>query len=133
MQRNSLAQYRAVGVQTAQPEQVLLMLYDGAINFCERARVAYERGEPAGGTSVGRCQAILFELMSTLDREKAPELCTNLERLYSYMIRRLGEGQLHRDAAVILEVKALLSTLREGWAKAVEELRRAGGQQAVAR
>jgi flagellar protein FliS len=127
MQRNSLQQYRQIGVQTARPEQVLLMLYDGAINFCERARLAYERGDLAtGGPPVGRCQAILFELLSTLDRRHSPELCANLERLYAYMIRRLGEAQVARDATIVAEVKQLLSTLRDGWAGAIAQMRITG-------
>ena len=124
MQRNALNQYQQVGIQTARPEQILLMLYDGAINYCERARLAYTRGDcAAGGGPIGRCQAILFELMSTLDRSAAPELCLNLERLYAYMIRRLGEGQINKDTKAMEEVKGLLSTLREGWAQAVAQLR----------
>jgi flagellar protein FliS len=126
MQRSPLQQYRQVGVETARPEQVLLMLYDGAIRYCERARLAYEGGD-AAAAPVGRAQAILFELLSTLDHSAAPELCANLERLYAYMIRRLGEAQIHKSAAAAGEVKSLLATLREGWAAAAQQARGAGG------
>jgi flagellar protein FliS len=119
MHRSPLQQYRQVGVQTARPEQVLLMLYDGAISYCERARLALERGDPgAAGAPIGRTQAIIFELLSTLNPEVAPDLCANLKRLYAYMIRRLGDSQVQRDAKAVEEVKTLLGTLREGWAAA---------------
>jgi flagellar protein FliS len=128
MQPKPLQQYRRVGVETARPEQVLLMLYDGAIAFCERARLAYERGEwAAAGAPIGRTQAILFELLSTLDRSVAPDLCANLERLYAYMIRRLGEAQVARDGKVVEEVKGLLATLRDGWAAAAASVTAPGG------
>jgi flagellar protein FliS len=126
MQQSPLQAYRQVGVQTARPEQVLLMLYDGAISFCEKARVLYERSEAAAaGAPIGRAQAILFELVSTLDHSVAPELCANLERLYGYMIRRLGEAQIGRDPKPLEEVKGLLTTLREAWAVAATQAKAA--------
>ena len=129
MQRSPLQTYRQVGVQTARPEQVLLMLYDGALSYCERARQALGRGDPAvAGPLIGRTQAILFELLSTLNRDVAPDLCANLERLYAFMIRRLGEAQCGRDPKPLDEVKTLLFTLREAWAAAAAQARQAPAQ-----
>jgi len=116
--------YRQVGVETASPGLVLLALYDGAIRFGREAAQATRRGEVARkGERIARVMAIVGELQSTLDHDKAPDLCAKLDRLYEYAQDRLELANRTLDAGAVEEVVRLLETLREGWQGAVAQTR----------
>jgi len=120
---NNLQRYRAVKIQTASPAQVMVMLYDGAIRFALIAKKKIgEKDYAAKGTYIGKVQAIVSELMSSLDFSIAPELCTRLEQLYIYMIEQLTLANLELKTEPIDTVVGLLKTLREGWSEALESL-----------
>ena len=121
--QSSFQRYRAVKIQTATPAQIMLMLYDGAIRFALIARRKIEEGDASGkGTYIGKVQAIVSELMSSLDFSMAPELCTQLEQLYMYMIEQLTEANLQQKTEPLDTVVKLLRTLREGWGQALTSL-----------
>ena len=121
--QSNFQRYRAVKIQTASPAQIMLMLYDGAIRFALIARKKIDEKDYAGkGTYIGKVQAIVSELMSSLDFSVAPELCQRLEQLYLYMMERLTKANLELDVEAIDEVVALLKTLREGWSEALTSL-----------
>ncbi|MBC7460836.1 MAG: flagellar export chaperone FliS, partial [Thermoleophilia bacterium] len=71
--------YRVNAVETASPEQLTLMCYDGALRFMRRAAKALEDGDLAGANNAtGRAQAIINELNVTLDMERGGEIARNL-------------------------------------------------------
>jgi flagellar protein FliS len=114
-------QYLANTVNAATPEQLLLMLYDGAIRFAALAIKAIEDEQiDKRSYYINKSCAILSEFSATLDRSHDPELAYNLDGLYSYMQRQLMEGNLKDNAEPVKEVKAMLADLRATWAKAVE-------------
>jgi flagellar secretion chaperone FliS len=115
-------QYRMTSIQTAPPDQLLLMLYDGAIRFLEQAKTAIEeRRNPA--VPISRAQDIILELVNCLDM-KAGEISLNLAQLYEYFLRRLLHAQIHHDQAALDEVATHLRGLREAWAAAAVEARK---------
>lgn len=121
--QSSYHRYRAVKIQTASPAQIMLMLYDGAIRFAKIAKKKIEDEDLSGkGTYIGKVQAIISELMGSLDFSIAPELCTQLEQLYIYMMEQLTEANVNVDVEPIDLVIKLLTTLREGWGQALTSL-----------
>ncbi len=121
--QSSFQRYRAVKIQTASPAQIMLMLYDGAIRFTLIGKKKIEEGDYSGkGTYIGKVQAIISELMSSLDFSIAPELCTQLEQLYIYMMEQLTEANLQVKTEPLDVVVKLLTTLREGWGQALTSL-----------
>ena len=120
--KSSYQRYRAAKIQAASPAQIMVMLYDGAIRFAKIAKQKIEADDLAGkGTYVGKVQAIISELMSSLDFSIAPELCTQLEQLYIYIMEQLTEANLSVGVAPLDEVIGLLTPLREEWAKRANE------------
>ncbi len=116
-------QYRQMQIQTAKPEQLLLMLYDGAINFLKKARIAIEEKKiEEAHTSLIRAQDILTELMSSLNMDVG-EIAMNLFRLYEYMHHRLVEANVNKDVKPVDEVLGLLQGLREAWEEAIKKLK----------
>lgn len=113
------ARYKKVAVKTCSPQQLLVMLFDGAIRFLGEAETAMSAKDRArAGERIGKAHAILEELAATLEPEHAPELCENLLGLYAYAMGRLLEANLQQDPARLAEVVGLLTPLREAFATA---------------
>ncbi len=120
-------------VMTADRGQLLLMLYDGAIRFNDKAiNLLAEEQKLQALAPMGRTLAIVQELQNMLDNSKAPELCDNLERLYVFIQDQILSAQLEGGVKPLESVAAILKELRSGWAEAIKkasksgELRRAG-------
>ena len=114
-------QYLANTVLSASPEQLLLMLYDGAGRFLAQAIQAIEDGRIEQRTNcINKASAIVAEFAATLDRSQAPVLADDLTALYAYMLQRMMQANLKNDAEPLVEVKGLLADLRATWAQAIE-------------
>ena len=114
-------QYLANTVLSASPEQLLLMLYDGAGRFLAQAIQAIEEGRIEQRTHcINKASAIVAEFAATLDRSQAPALADDLTALYAYMLRRMMQANLKNDAEPLVEVKGLLADLRATWAQAID-------------
>ena len=103
---------------TATKEELTLMLYDGALKFCNQAIAALEAKEleKAGGLII-RVEDIIREFQLTLDRKY--ELTKNLDMLYDYIYRRLVDANLHKDLEILHEIQFLLRELRDMWKTAM--------------
>ena len=113
--------YQQNQVQTASPEQILLMLYEGAIRFSKQAKMAMEEGDRITKLEkVSRGMAIITELSNTLDFETGGEIAENLDGLYAFMTRELTRSNIENDPEALQTVIDLLSDLHEGWVQAVE-------------
>lgn len=119
---SQLDQYRMTSIQTAPPDQLLLMLYDGAIKFLDQAKVAIDQGRNPS-EPIGRAQDIVLELHSSLDTNVG-DISRHLANLYEYFSRRLLHAQIHRDTNVLEEVSGHMRSLREAWATAAIEDRK---------
>lgn len=116
-----LQQYKKNQVETATPEQVLILLYDGAIQYLNRAKVALnEANNEQFHSNILGCQKIIMEFMNTLDMEHGGTLAQNLYRLYDYFYNVLVKVGINREVAGIDEVLKHLTGLRETWQKAIE-------------
>ena len=118
--KKGLGRYQDMKVQTASPAQIMIMLYDGAIRFSLQAKKKIEERDYEGkGVFISKTQAIIDELMNSLDFTIAPELCTNLQKLYIYINERLTHANIQLDPEAMGEVIQLLNTLRDGWKQAL--------------
>lgn len=130
-------QYLANAVNSASPEQLMLMLYDGAIRFISLGIQAIENGLiDKRAYYINKTSAIVSEFAATLNHDMNPQLAEDLDALYAYMLNRMLEANLKNDPAPLIEVKDMLSGLRVTWAQAIEmnkqEQREAAGIPAPA-
>ena len=128
-------QYLATTVNSASPEQLMLMLYDGAIRFISLGAQAIENGLVDKRADYGnKASAMVSAFAATLDRNQNAQLADDLDALYGYMLRRMLDANLKNDTAPLLEVRQLLSDLRATWAQAIDlnkkEMREATGTEA---
>lgn len=113
--------YRQVALQTAPPGQLVLMLYDGAINFSERALTGFAFADPGERNmtihnNLRRATDIVRELNACLNTDAGGQLAQTLRDLYDYMERRLVESNLKKRRAGVDEVVGHLKKLRDAWA-----------------
>ncbi len=112
------AAYRQQEILTATPGRLVVMLYDGAGRFLFQAAYAMREGDVAkAGQRLARVQAIVEELLNTLDLEAGGELATGLRDLYLFCRRHLNEARVEKDAEKIDQVVGLLAELRDAFAQ----------------
>lgn len=118
---NPYNQYQNNQIATASQEQILLMLYDGAIKFGKLACKAIDTNDMAAkGKYIGKTMAIVSEFANSLNFEIGGEIAENLDALYSYMLKELSQANVKNEKAPIEMVLTLLEDLRETWAEAIE-------------
>ena len=115
--------YLRTKVLTATPEQLQLMLYDGAIRFAEQAKVALlNKNYEESYRLISRVQKILTELSCSLKHDVAPEICGKLASLYSYVYRKLIEANIDHSVESMQEALGILHYQRETWVLLLEQL-----------
>lgn len=116
---NPAAAYRNQQIMTASPEQLTLMLYDGAIRFLRASITAIDAKEMEKAHEMNmRTQEIIREFRQTLNMDI--ELSENWDKLYEFMEYRLMEGNVKKDKAMLKEVLDLLRDMRDTWAEAMK-------------
>jgi flagellar protein FliS len=119
----AIARYGAVKVTTANPGQILLMLYDGLLRFLREAQTAMAaKDRKKAGERISRSHAIIAQLLSSLDATHAPKLCEHLQSVYVFCMRHLLRANLEQSPEKIGEVITILSPMRDAWMTAVTEV-----------
>ena len=123
----ALARYGAIKVTTASPGQILLMLYDGLLRFLREAEAAMAaKDRKKSGEKISRAQAIIAQLLASLDPAQAPALCQHLQSVYVFCMQHILRANIEQDPAKLAEVTRILSPLRDAWMTAVAEVASAG-------
>lgn len=108
--------YQQTRVQTANPGNLILLLYQEGIKRLYQAEQAVDKGDIEGANNdLTTAQDIIVELMCSLRDPDGGGFVENMRRLYDYMHHRLVQANLKKDAAVIREVRDMLETLLEAW------------------
>ncbi len=120
---NASQEYLKNAVLTATPEQLQLMLYDGAIRFATRGLEAVQANDREGAfNALDRAQRIVLELNQGIRREVNPELADQMAALYNFVYNRLIEGNINQDQAALEDALRILRHLRETWVMLMDKL-----------
>ncbi|AMG58971.1 flagellar export chaperone FliS [Pantoea vagans] len=118
--------YAKIGVESAvmsaSHQQLVVMLFDGALSALIRARLFMQDGNIEGkGNSISKAINIIEAgLKEGLAENRGDELADNLLDLYNYMTRRLLQANLHNDVAAVEEVEGLLRNIADAWKEVVQ-------------
>lgn len=124
MSVNPYQKYKTAQYSTASPEQLLLMLYEGAIKYARQAQKDMEeRNVEAANNKLKKIEDIISELMVSLNMDEGGEIAQNLYNLYDYMNRRLIQANIRKDPGLVDEVINLLTSLKESWEEAIGRVR----------
>ena len=114
MALNAAAAYQGTKVNTASPAELTLMLYEGAIKFCNKAIYAIENNDiPARNLNFQKAQKIITQLRVTLDF-KYP-VANDFDRVYDYINRRLVEANVKADTTIAEDALRYIREMRDTW------------------
>lgn len=126
-------EYLRNSVLTASPEQLLLMLYDGAIRFTRQGLQGLEQSNwEQAFTGFSRAQKIVLELLNSLNYDADRTLCTRMAGLYNYIYRHLVLACADRSVSAAQEALKILEYQRETWIMLIDALRKEKAAQPVA-
>ena len=104
------------GVNSADNIQLIQMLFDGLVESLKAAEGQIKRGQiSAKAKSLARASKIVLGLQNALDFDEGGEIASNLNELYSYVVRRLFHVNAHNDIDALLEIHGLMEEIRQAW------------------
>jgi len=122
--------YLRDAVMTATPEQLQLMLYDGAIRLAMQARDAIERKDyETSFTKLSRAQHIVLEMQSGLNYEVNRPLCERMAAIYNFLYRKLIDANVGRSVSDIDDALKVLRVERETWQILVDKVNKLRTQE----
>jgi flagellar protein FliS len=119
---NPWQSYRQAATKTATPGQLVLMLFDGALRFLDKALAGFDLDDPldsnlAINNNILKAQEIIRELNASLNLEQGGEFAVTMRRLYNFYDLQLSQSNLKKDPAGVQLVIRLLSVIRGAWAE----------------
>ncbi|MHB1645192.1 MAG: flagellar export chaperone FliS [bacterium] len=116
-----LTSYDEMNVNTADQGKLILMAYEGTINFIKLAKERLSVNDFAGKSiNISNAVAIINELRSRIDIEKGGETAKNLDKLYIFISMHLTTANLKKDVYKMDEAISILENLYNGWVKIIE-------------
>ena len=116
-----IKQYQTSNITTATPEKLMIMMFDGALQFLQKAKTAIEeKNFQERSQNIDGARKILRELMRTIDLENGNDVSKSLFRLYNRMVVKLIKANVQRNAGLIDEVVEDIMNIRWGFQKAID-------------
>jgi flagellar secretion chaperone FliS len=114
--------YKETSINTANPLQLVVMLYDAAICSIQEARAHMEKKNIAERSrALNKCISIITELQACLDHKAGGEIAGSLELLYDFMKRNIFKASFEQNIQPLIETEALLENLRSAWRQLVAQ------------
>ncbi len=116
---NAATAYKDNRILTASPEELTLMLFDGAIKFCNIAIMALEKNDlQAANTNIIKAEKIIVEFRSTLNFDYP--VANDFDIIYEYIYRRLIEANVKKDKEIVEEALHFIREMRDTWKDAMK-------------
>lgn len=110
--------YLSNTIMQASKEELTLMLYNGAIKFCNKAIMAINANNMSDAHyNIIRVQDIIYEFQASLNQEL--EVSQSFSAMYEYLQRRLIEANIQKDISILEEVNGFLREFRDTWKEAM--------------
>lgn len=126
---NPYQKYKQTSIMSASKEQVLLMLYEGAIRFTKLAIQAAEKNNiPERGKNILRAYDIILEFQASLNHSVGGDLPGQLQKLYNYLIEQYTKANLTGNIESLKSCLTVLENLYDGWKQVVEKIKNQNDQ-----
>jgi len=114
MYKNAAAAYKNTNINTASPAELTLMLYDGAVKFCNMAIMALDKNDLEGcNRNIAKTKRIIVEFRSTLNFDY--EVANDFDRVYDYIHWVLTQANIKKDKALLEEALKRIREMRDTW------------------
>ncbi len=111
--------YKRKQIESATPVQLIILLYDGAIDYLNHAEASLQDNSVQSietyHNNLIKAQDIITELISSLDMERGGEIAKNLHQLYDFIHYKLVDVNISKDIKTLHDVKDILNNLKEAW------------------
>ncbi|MCM1497399.1 MAG: flagellar export chaperone FliS [Clostridium sp.] len=122
MAYNPMAAYSTNKVTTATPAELTLMLYEGAIKFCNIAKVAMEKKDmQSANLNIQKARNIIVELQTTLNFDYP--VAKDFDAIYTFIFDRMVEANVSKDPAVVEQILVQLREIRDIWKQVMKVAR----------
>lgn len=122
--RGKVNSYQKTSIQTASKEELILMLYNGAIKYTHQAVDFLEqKNTPDASKNICRAQAIIVELLNSLNFEVGGEIAKNLEYLYSVMVDNLTVANFEHTVEPLKLNIQILDKLKTAWEGVLQQIK----------
>ena len=119
---DAISKYENINVNTVDQGTLIIMAYEGAINFIKEAKEKLAQNDYAGKSiNISNAVSIINELNARLNMEKGGETAKNLNKLYTFLSIHLTTANLKKDAHKLDESLAILQNLLNGWKIIIEK------------
>ena len=116
-----IKQYQTSNITTATPEKLMILLFDGALQFLQKAKTAIiENNVKERSENIDGARKIIRELMRTIDLENGNDVSKHLFRLYNKMVMNLIKANVQRNVEKVDEVIQDITNIRWGFQKAID-------------
>jgi flagellar secretion chaperone FliS len=116
MPESPAEQYRKIQIGTASPVQLVVLLYDGVLQYLERSAVCMENGDMDGCARwCDRVNAIVQELLGVLDFDIGGEVAQQLASIYTMTMRETLKAQIRRDPGIFRRLGGVYTEIKGGW------------------
>lgn len=120
MAQNAASIYQGTKINTASPAELTLMLYEGAIKFCNKALFGLEQDDiEKVNENLIKAQKIISEFRSTLDFKYT--VAKDFDIIYEYINRRLMEANIKKDAVILEEALDYIRQMRDTWKEVMKK------------
>lgn len=114
MYRNAAAAYKRTNINTASPAELTMMLYDGAVKFCNMAIIALEKGDlEKCNFNIAKTKKIIVEFRTTLNFDY--EVSKDFDRIYDYIYWVLTQANVKKDKELLEEALKRIREMRDTW------------------
>lgn len=121
--KNPYDKYKQTSIETATPEKLMFMLFDGGIKFLKQAEKHIEDKDMLkANEKLKKGQEVIRELMASLDLEKGGEFAENQLRLYDYMHYELVQANMRKDKEKVEIIRNMLSDIKDSFKEAYDKM-----------
>lgn len=122
MSYSAMNQYKQNSISTASPEELTLMLYNGAIKFMNISKLGIEEGDiQKKNEALIRAQNIINELKHTLNMDY--EISEEMGRLYDFILEKLIDANINKDIQSVDDALTIVYEMRDTWADVIKQVK----------
>lgn len=119
--QNGLQHYQVNDIATASQGQLILMMYDGALQAVEKALICMQKKDiPGQSKHILKAQDIINELSLALDMKQGGQVSQTLDQLYQFALNQLVQANITSDPVYLESIPKMLAPLREAWSRIAE-------------
>lgn len=120
--QNIAQEYNRNKILTASPAELTLMLYEGAIKFCNIALIAIEKQDyEKANTNIKKAENIITEFKVTLNHKYA--VAKDFENVYNYIYSLLVDANIKKDSEILNKALDEIRGMRDTWKEVMNQTR----------